>query len=262
MKPIIAVSAQTAVTSNEFYGEQTLTSLYDLYVRALEAAGVLPVVLAHGDPGDVPDLLDRFDGLVIPGGGDIDPATYGEEPDAESLYGIRPEADAFEAALVLEAAKRHLPTLGICRGLQIVNVAFGGTLHQDLPEHPKDLTGRAFAGHYRTKVVPGSRLHQVVGRNEIVINSLHHQGVKELGDGLRIAATATDGVVESIEASDPLWDMMAVQWHPECLNKDDARALFDWLAETAVRRMTRVDVRLLTDNVEVSAMKRRAAAAS
>lgn len=262
MKPIIAVSAQTAATTNEFYGEQTLTSLYDMYVRALEAAGLLPVVLAHGDPNDVPDLLDRFDGLVIPGGGDIDPSTYGEAPEAETLYGIRPEADAFEVTLVLEAAKRHLPTLGICRGLQIVNVAFGGTLHQDLPEHPKDLMGRAFAGHYRTKVVPGSRLHQVVGRNEIVINSLHHQGVKELGDGLRIAATAADGVVESIEASDPMWDMMAVQWHPECLQKDDATALFDWLADVAARRMTRVDVRLLTESVEATAMKRQAAAAS
>lgn len=262
MKPIIAVSAQAAVTSNEFYGEQTLTSLYDLYVRALEAAGVLPVVLAHGDPSDVPDLLDRFDGLVIPGGGDVDPGTYGEEQETETLYGVRPAADAFEVALVLEAAKRHLPTLGICRGLQIVNVAFGGTLHQDLPEHPKDLMGRAFSGHYRARVVSGSRLRQVVGRNEIVTNSLHHQGVKELGDGLRIAATATDGVVESIEASDPLWDMVAVQWHPECLRKDDAKALFDWLADSAARRLTRVDVRLLTESVEAPAMKRRAAAAS
>jgi len=262
MKPIVAVSAQTAATTNEFYGEQTLTSLYDMYVRALERADVLPVVLAHTDPADVSDLLDRFDGLVIPGGGDIDPAAYGEQPATESLYGMRPSADDFEIALVHEAAKRHLPTLGICRGLQIVNVAFGGTLHQDLPEHPKDLMGRAFSGHYRTQVVSGSRLHQVVGRNEIVINSLHHQGVKELGDGLRIAATATDGVVESIEASDPMWDMMAVQWHPECLRKDDAAALFDWLADVSARRMTRVDVRLLTESVETTAMKRHAAAAS
>jgi putative glutamine amidotransferase len=262
MKPVIAVSAQAAVTTNEFYGEQKLTSLYDLYVRAIEAAGALPVVLAHSDPVDVPDLLERFDGLLIPGGGDIDPSSYGERPEADTLYGIRPEADAFEIALVLEAARRHIPTLGICRGLQIINVAFGGTLHQDLPEHPKDLMGRAFAGHYRTNVVRGSRLSDIVGRDEIVVNSLHHQGVKELGDGLRIAATAGDGIVESIEAAHPTWDMLAVQWHPECLRKDDAAALFGWLADTAAMRLTRVDVRLLTESVEVIAMKSRKAAAA
>lgn len=260
MKPVIAVSAQPAVTTNEFYGEQKLTSLYDLYVRAIEAAGALPVVLAHSDPANVPQLLDRFDGLIIPGGGDVDPATYGEMRDADTLYGIRPDADTFEMALVVEAARRHMPTLGICRGLQIVNVAFGGTLHQDLPEHPRDSMGRAFAGHYRTNVVNGTRLHEVVDRAEIVVNSLHHQGVKELGDGLRISATAVDGVVESIESSDPMWDMIAVQWHPECLRRDDATALFNWLANVASLRMARVDIRLLTDSVEVIAMKHHAAA--
>lgn len=262
MKPVIAVSAQTAVTTNEFYGEQKLTSLYDMYVGAIKAAGALPVVLAQSDPTDVPALLERFDGLLIPGGGDIDPAAYGEDEVTDTLYGIRPDADAFEIALVLEAARRHLPTLGICRGLQIANVAFGGTLHQDLPEHKKDLMGRAFAGHYRTNVVQGTRLHNVVGRDEIVVNSLHHQGIKELGDALRIGATATDGVVESIESSDPVWDMLAVQWHPECLRQGDAKALFRWLADAAVLRMTRVDVRLLTESVEVVAMNHRKAAAA
>lgn len=262
MKPVIAVSAQTAVSETKYYGEQRLTSLYDLYVRAIKAAGALPVVLAHSDPADVPALLERFDGLLIPGGGDIDPATYGETPNAGTLYGIRPEADLFEVALVREAAKSNLPFLGICRGLQVLNVAFGGTLHQDLPEHPQDLMGRAFAGHYRTTVVPGTHLHDVVDRTELVINSLHHQGVKDLGEGLRVAATAGDGVVESIESTDPRWDAVAVQWHPECLSKDHAKALFDWLVDAAALRMTRVDVSLVTESVEVSPAVRRAAAAS
>jgi len=244
MKPVIAVSAQTAVSDTKYYGEQRLTSLYDLYVRALTAAGALPVVLAHSDPADVPSLLERFDGLILPGGGDIDPATYGETAIGDNLYGIRPDADLFEIALVREAAKRRLPVLGICRGLQVINVACGGTLHQDLPEHPQDLAGRAFAGHYRTTIVAGTRLHEVVDSDELVVNSLHHQGVKEVGRGLRVSATAADGVVESIEAMDAAWDLVAVQWHPECLRADHAAALFDWVADAAARRMTRVDVKL------------------
>ena len=118
------------------------------------------------------------------------------------------------------------------------------------------------SGHYRTAVVAGSRLHEIVGAEELVVNSLHHQGVKDVGEGLRIAATATDGVVESIESVDPTWDLLAVQWHPECLRKDHSTALFDWLAGAALLRMTRVDVRLLTESVQVVPVKTKAAAAS
>lgn len=244
MKPVIAVSAQTTVSQSEYFGEQRLTSLYDLYVRAITEAGGMPVVLAQGAPSDAADLLDRFDAFVVPGGGDIDPAAYGATPATEHLYGIRGEADAFEIALVQAAAARRLPVLGICRGLQVINVAFGGSLHQHLDNHPRDLVGRAFAGHYRTSVRPGSRLERIVGGNEILVNSLHHQGIDRVGSGLTVAATARDAVVEAIEAADPQWDMVAVQWHPECLRNRHAAALFKWLVVTAGSRMTRVGVRL------------------
>ena len=259
MKPVIAISAQTAVSETKYYGQQSLTSIFNLYVRALTAAGTIPVVIAHGDPADIPSLLDRFDGLLLPGGGDIDPATYGESHDADTLYGMRPEADRFETALVHEAAKRKIPVLGICRGLQVINVAFGGTLHQDLPDHPQDLAGRAFAGHYRTKVEPGSRLHDIVDSTELVTNSLHHQGIKDVGRGLRVVATAEDDVVESIESVDPTWDAVAVQWHPECLRADHAAALFDWLADAAAMQMTKIDVRMLADSEPIIAQSAAAA---
>ena len=262
MKPVIAVSAQTAVSETKYYGEQRLTSLYDLYVRAITAAGGVPVVLAHGDPADAAVLLDCFDALVLPGGGDIDPASYGDEPQAPNLYGMRLDSDRFETALVRAAAERNLPVLGICRGLQIINVAFGGTLHQDLPEHPQDLVGRAFAGHYRTSIRGGSRLERIVGGDEIVVNSLHHQGVHQLGAGLAVAATAGDGVVESIESVDEAWEMVAVQWHPECLRADHAKALFDWLTDAALRRATRVDVHLAFEAEPVTPIVKGVAAAS
>jgi len=262
MKPVIAVSAQHAVSTTKHYGDQQVTSLYDLYVTAIQQAGGIPVVLAHGEPGDVARLLERFDAVVLPGGGDIDPLSYGDAPQTDTLYGMRPESDLFEVALVREAAKRKMPILGICRGLQVINVAFGGTLHQDLPEHPQDLAGRAFAPHYRTAVAPGSRLHRVVGRAEIVVNSLHHQGVKDVGEGLRVVATAKDGVVESIEAESPAWEMLAVQWHPECLQKDHATALFDWLVASAAMRATQLDLHSLTESVRVIPVKRKTAVAS
>jgi putative glutamine amidotransferase len=261
MKPVIAVSAQTAISNTKYYGEQSLTSLYDLYVRAITAAGAMPVVLAHGDPADAKALLERFDGLVLPGGGDLDPATYGEDPDAENLYGIRPDSDMFEAALVREAAVRRIPVLGICRGLQVINVAFGGTLHQDLPDHPQDLVGRAFAGHYYTHIERGTRLNGIVDATELLINSLHHQGVKDVGVGLRVAATAQDGVVESIESTDPDWDMVAVQWHPECLRDKHADALFNWLADSAAFRMA-VDVALTLHTTPVPRLVEDVAVAS
>ncbi len=262
MKPVIAVSAQTANSYTEYYGNQTVSGVYDLYVRALTDAGALPVVLAHSDPSDVPHLLERFDGVLLPGGGDMDPSSYGEVPEADSLYGIRPTADLFEVAVVREAQKRRLPLFGVCRGLQVINVAFGGTLHQDLPDHPKDLVDRAFAGHYRAAIDPTSRLHSIVNNTELVINSLHHQGVKDVGEGLKIGAAADDGVVESIESTDLSWEMLAVQWHPECLRKDHSVALLDWFVDAAKRRMTKVDVHLVPERPEVVRVGRSAAAAS
>ncbi len=192
--------------------------LRDDYVRAVEKAGGLPFVLA-GRPEDAAEYLDRVQALVLSGGADIDPRHYGEErhPTVERVH---PDRDAFELALVREALRRDLPTLAICRGHQLLNVATGGTLFQDIPsqvesaaDHDPD-TERWECCH-DVEVLPGTRLHAILGRDRVAVNSFHHQAVKDLGRGLVLSARgADDGVIEGMEMPDRRF-MIGVQWHPE-----------------------------------------------
>jgi len=193
------------------------------YLAALARAGAEPVVLAPRplDEAEAKELLARFDGLLLLGGPDVDPARYGQERHPE-VYGVDEEADGFEAALVLAAHAIGLPVLAICRGCQVVNVAFGGTLHQHLP----DLEGVAVHGVFPQPGQPlpvgelhvahvdaGSRLAEALGTTEPVGSSVHHQAVDRVGDGLRVVARADDGIIEGLEHTDG-W-LVAVQWHPE-----------------------------------------------
>ncbi len=215
-----------------------------VYLRAVERAGGLPVVLPPLAHAAIGPLLDRLDGLCLSGGPDLDPEAYGEPP--HDLLGVvEPDLDAFELALAQEADARGLPVLGICRGAQAMNVARGGTLHQ----HVADVVGegihhrQAEPGRLPTHLVvvdDGTRLAAIAGPGELAVNSFHHQAVDRLGRDLRPTAHATDGLVEGIE--DPSRDafFLGVQWHAEGLIEDPRhRALFEALVAEATAGVRR-----------------------
>jgi putative glutamine amidotransferase len=201
-----------------------------VYLKAVERAGGVPVVLPPMDHAAIPALLDRLDGLCLSGGPDLDPDAYGEPP--HHLLGeVEPDLDAFELALAREADVRGMPVLGICRGAQALNVARGGTLHQHVADVVGDVIAhrQTQAGRFATHVVvvdPETRLAAVTGPGELAVNSFHHQAVDDLGRDLRVTARAGDGLIEAIEGDgDALY--LGVQWHAEGLVDDPRqRALF------------------------------------
>ncbi len=204
------------------------------YVHALAREGLLSVVVPPVlDPAQAPALLDGVRGLVLTGGEDVHPSRYGAEPHPR-LGETDPVRDAVELALFTGARARRVPVLGICRGLQLINVALGGTLYQDLPsERPGrvrhgDGEG-AGGGCHDVRIEPGSRLHRLLSAATASVNSQHHQGIRALAAPLRATALAEDGLIEAVEGADEagVW-LLAVQWHPEELAE---RAVFRGFAE-------------------------------
>jgi putative glutamine amidotransferase len=191
------------------------------YVRALTAAGCAPVLIPILDDEDrIRAIYDRLDGIVFPGGADVAPQEYGEEP-IDNLNVVEAPRDRLELTLARWAFADDLPTLGICRGQQLLNVALGGSLYQDLRhqgvttvEH-SDADGRARnALLHRVRLDPGSRLAQLIDETSVEVNSLHHQAVKAVAPSLKATGTSDDGVIESLE-SDERRFLITVQWHPE-----------------------------------------------
>jgi putative glutamine amidotransferase len=208
------------------------------YMRAVERAGGVPATMAPLPAGAVADAVGRLDGLLVPGGPDVDPSLYGHEPHRE-LGPTFPEIDRFEIAMIREAERRGLPLLAICRGMQVLNVAHGGTLDQHLPDHPGDDVVHRRPSlddpipMHEVAVEPGSRLAALLGRGRAVVNSYHHQAPLEVGDGLRAVAHAPDGVIEGLEAVDGSF-VVGVQWHAEAMtDRPEQAALFDALVEAA-----------------------------
>ncbi len=157
------------------------------------------------------NALGDVDGLLLPGGWDVDPALYGEQPDPQ-LGDVDRELDDAEIRLFTEAREARLPVLGICRGQQVINVALGGSLHQHIDEHEVRRHGRAHLAH-AVEVVEDSELGRSAGAPTVDVNSLHHQSVKDLAPGLRVTARGPDGVIEGLESDDGL--VVAIQCHPE-----------------------------------------------
>jgi putative glutamine amidotransferase len=213
------------------------------YVDGLHAAGADVVLLPPSANGVAPALLDRLDGVLLPGGADVNPTSYGERPSA-GLEEVDDDLDALELLLVHDAVDRRLPLFGICRGHQVVNVALGGTLYQDLALEGVTTVRHATAQEqgrdhlaHPIEVEPGSRLREVLGADTVLVNSFHHQAVRRLAPGLKVTArNPGDGIVEGMESPDGL--ILTVQCHPEELTAGHAwaRALFSALVAAASER--------------------------
>ncbi len=205
------------------------------YPRSVALAGGLPVELTRD--ADVSGIVERMDALVLSGGADLDPSIYDALPD-ENLGPLEQDRDTWEMALLDAARERKLPVLAICRGFQLVNIVFGGTLHQhvELEEgvgHPQwDVSGRSVTHevHVVDNTIASTLFPEVLG-----VNSLHHQTVDLVGEGLVVSAVAPDGVIEGLETPDG--SILALQWHPELLTAPDRS--FEWVVREASARMQR-----------------------
>jgi putative glutamine amidotransferase len=211
-------------------------TVYNTYVELVRRAGAWPVGIFPEEAARVPELLERVDGLILPGGDDMHPLHWSDEEVHPSVTLSAEERTLFELDLVEEAAAAGLPLLGICLGCQALNVAFGGTVIQHLDPglgHGSGLEGRSADNLHDVLVEEGTRLHSLVGAARVEVNSGHHQAVGEVGEGLRVSARAPDGVVEAVEGTGDAF-LLAVQWHPEERPEDPvSRALIQGLLEAA-----------------------------
>ena len=208
------------------------------YLRGLEAAGGLPMVMPPLHEEAIEPLLDRLDGICLSGGPDLDPENYGAEPHPE-LGPTEPDLDRFELAVARRADAREMPILAICRGTQALNIVRGGALHQHLPELSREIAHRQTTPGDQTshavEIEPGSRLAAVLERRAEIddVNSFHHQAIDRLGEGLVVSARAPDGTIEAVE--DPRRPfLIGVQWHAETLvHRPYEAALFRRFVEPA-----------------------------
>jgi putative glutamine amidotransferase len=207
------------------------------YLKGIESAGGLPLVIPPLETGAIEPLLDRLDGICLSGGPDLDPALYAAEPHPE-LGPIEPDLDRFEVDVAARADAREMPILAICRGTQALNIVRGGALHQHLPDLSTEVSHRqtnpGTEPSHPVEIDPDSRLAQIVGGKGLEVtdvNSFHHQAIDRLGEGLEVSARAPDGTVEAIEDPSRRF-LIGVQWHAETLvHRAAEAALFSRFVE-------------------------------
>ncbi|MEF3330244.1 gamma-glutamyl-gamma-aminobutyrate hydrolase family protein [Oceanobacillus oncorhynchi] len=237
MKPIIGLTASMEIDGMEY--KMNLRN-----VRAIEKAGGIPVILPYySDYQEIAALLDKLDGLYLPGGYDIDPSLFQEEPNP-ALGTIIPERDRLERKIIPYFLEKDKPVLGVCRGCQILNVVTGGSMYQDLDsQYPKQLiqhTQKAGFHHrsHAVKITPASLLEKLVQASEIKVNSYHHQANRSLGKDFMISAVAGDGVMEAFESKIHRF-VLGVQWHPEGmihLENDPSLSIYKGFIEACKER--------------------------
>lgn len=236
MRPRIAVTAWRRELPT-YLGERTpMDTLDPAYSGRIADAGGLPLIVPRGPyPHEV---LDGMDGLVLTGGGDVDPSAYGAVDEGSTE--VDPQADAWELALVREAMRRDLPTLAICRGAQLLAIAHGGALLQHV--EPDDLHPRVpgrepdvlRADRHPIALVPGSAVAETFGATELIVNTLHHQAIGDAGT-LTVTARTETGIVEAVEPPNG-WPALGVQWHPEKMDEPEQRALFERFVALCAQR--------------------------
>lgn len=228
--PIVGLTTYAADVRGRFH-------VPAVYVAAIRRAGGLPWLLPPGEPR-LPEFLEEIDALILPGGGDVDPALYGGAAHHE-VYAVDRARDEMEIALALSAVEHGLPTLAICRGCQVLNVALGGTLIEHLPDVVGSQIAHRGAGpgtraFHPVEIAPASRLAEILGTLRPAPSSSHHQAIRKVGSGLAVVARASDGTIEAVEiARHPF--LVAVQWHPEHTAEEDPvqQRLFDALVRAA-----------------------------
>ena len=189
------------------------------YFEAVARAGGMPLMLPPITSlvDDIPDLLRQVDAVVLHGGGDVDPRRYGQEPSAKQLYGIVPEHDEVELAVVRAALDLDVPMLAICRGMQVLNVAMGGTLQQDIGSESH------WFAHHEVSLEAGSRVAKAIGSETVAAaHCVHHQALDRIADGLVVVGRTADGIVHACESTSHAW-VLATQWHPEDTAATDAQ---------------------------------------
>lgn len=214
-KPVIGISANVLTLDN---GAERAAVSTD-YIKVVAEAGGIPVILpVITDPASIKRQLQIIDGLILSGGYDVDPLLFGEQP-AEKLGYVSPERDLHEIELVKAAAFAKMPVLGICRGIQLINIAFGGTIYQDLSDVPGVIkhmqNSKNYVPTHTVEIVEKSVLGNILG-SKAVVNSFHHQAVKSAAPGFIVTARTLDGVIEAIENPESEF-FVGVQWHPEMM---------------------------------------------
>lgn len=208
-KPVIGIIPAYDIKKEEY-------RLDENYVKGIELAGGIPMLIPYIDlESTIENILAMVHGIMLTGGGDIHPSYYGEEP--LNIRKLVPERDSFEVKIINSAYERGIPILGICRGSQVINVALGGTLIQHImsAQHYQDADGSAL--FHMVEINKGTLLYEILKREKMLVNSFHHQAIKEPAPVLKVSAKARDGIVEAVESTEPNKFVLGVQFHIELL---------------------------------------------
>ena len=237
MKKIIGISGNQLLQVTTAFEGNSVSYTPHNFVSGVQAAGASPLILPVGTEEDAERYVSLIDGLILTGGHDVNPMHYGEAPHSK-LQAIFPQRDLFDLALLKAAIKKGIPVLGICRGMQIVNVYYGGSLYQDLDsQYEQALIQHVQRSSFNipihmVSVEKDSYIAEITGES-LMVNSFHHQALKEVGKGLRVVANSPDGIIEAVE--DMGSNVVAIQWHPETMIPHDAvsQAFFNDLVARA-----------------------------